>query len=168
MVLSADLRMCTGILCRAFLPDAKSRRVKQNAIMNQFVKGLLLLVSSTMSWLAVAEAQPSSKVAGNRQNIILIMADDIGYECYGAYGGTSYKTPRIDRLAANGIRFTHCYSQPICTPSRVKIMTGVSNVRNYAGFSILKKNEQTFAHILKGAGYRTAIAGKWQLYGAEH
>jgi arylsulfatase A len=136
--------------------------------MNQFVKGLLLLVSSTMSWLAVAEAQPLSKVAGNRQNIILIMADDIGYECYGAYGGTSYKTPRIDRLAANGIRFTHCYSQPICTPSRVKIMTGVSNVRNYAGFSILKKNEQTFAHILKGAGYRTAIAGKWQLYGAEH
>ncbi|MCL4103566.1 UNVERIFIED_CONTAM: hypothetical protein GTU68_059645 [Idotea baltica] len=93
------------------------------------------------------------------------MADDIGYECY---GGTSYPTPNIDRLAANGIRFNHCYSQPLCTPTRVKIMTGKSNARNYAAFSILKKNAKTFGHMMKGAGYRTAIAGKWQLYGAEH
>jgi arylsulfatase A len=142
--------------------------MKYNTIMNRFVKGLLLSVSSTISWLAVDAAQLQTKDEETRSNIILIMADDIGYECYGAYGGTSYQTPRIDRMAAKGTRFTHCYSQPICTPSRVKIMTGLSNVRNYAGFSVLKKNEQTFAHMLKDAGYRTAVAGKWQLYGAEH
>ncbi|MBC8349081.1 MAG: sulfatase-like hydrolase/transferase [Verrucomicrobia bacterium] len=102
--------------------------------------------------MAVDAAQPQAKGKETRPNIILIMADDIGYACYVAYGGTSYETPRIDRLAANGIRFMHCYSQPVSTPSRIKIMTGVSNVRNYADFSILKKNQQTFAHMPKGAG----------------
>lgn len=106
--------------------------------------------------------------AAEKTNVIVIMADDIGYECYGVYGGTSYLTPNIDRLAADGIRFTHCYSQPLCTPSRVKIMTGKSNARNYAAFSILKKGERTFGHMMQDAGYRTAVAGKWQLYGAEH
>lgn len=111
---------------------------------------------------------PASAVSKDRTNVILIMADDIGYECYGAYGGTSYPTPNIDRLAANGMRFQHCYSQPLCTPTRVKVMTGKSNTRNYAAFSVLKRSERTFGHMLRDAGYRTAIAGKWQLYGAEH
>ncbi len=107
-------------------------------------------------------------LAADKTNVILIMADDIGYECYGAYGGTSYKTPVLDRLAKQGMRFDHVYSQPLCTPSRVKIMTGLSNVRNYASFSTLKKSERTFGHMMLEAGYRTAIAGKWQLLGAEH
>ncbi len=106
--------------------------------------------------------------AGGKTNVILVMADDIGYECYGAYGGTSYQTPVLDRMAAAGMRFDHAYANPLCTPSRVKIMTGLSNVRNYAGFSILKNTEKTFGHMMRDAGYRTAIAGKWQLYGAEH
>ncbi len=111
---------------------------------------------------------PHFSEAAAKTNVILIMADDIGYECYGTYGGTSYKTPNIDRMAAKGIRFKHCYSQPLCTPTRVKIMTGLSNVRNYAAFSVLKKGETTFGHVMRDAGYRTAIAGKWQLFGAEH
>jgi arylsulfatase A len=111
----------------------------------------------------------SNLAAGTeRTNVILVMADDIGYECYGAYGGTSYQTPVLDRMAAAGMRFDHAYANPLCTPSRVKIMTGLSNVRNYAGFSILKKTEKTFGHMMRQAGYRTAVAGKWQLYGAEH
>ena len=109
------------------------------------------------------DAQPS-----DRPNVILIMADDIGYESYGAFGGTSYQTPVLDRMAAEGMLFNHAYSNPVCTPSRVKIMTGLSNVRNYVSFSILKKTEKTFGHMMQEAGYRTAIAGKWQLYGAEH
>lgn len=109
-----------------------------------------------------------ASVAAKKTNVILIMADDIGYECYGAYGGTSYQTPVLDRLAANGMRFDHAYSNPVCTPTRVKIMTGVRNVRNYASFSVLKRNERTFGHMMREAGYRTAIAGKWQLHGAEH
>ncbi len=103
-----------------------------------------------------------------KTNVILIMADDIGYECFGCYGGTSHQTPNIDKLAAKGIRFSHCYSQPLCTPSRVKIMTGQSNIRNYNTFSILLPGEKTFGHMLQDHGYKTMVAGKWQLYGAEH
>ena len=62
-------------------------------------------------------------------NIILIMADDIGIDGFGCYGGQSYKTPRIDELAATGMRFTHAYSQPLCTPTRVQLMTGRYNHR---------------------------------------
>ena len=61
------------------------------------------------------------------------------------------------------MRFEHCYSQPLCTPSRVKIMTGMSNVRNYVQFGVLKRDQTTFAHLLKKAGYATCIVGKWQL-----
>ena len=101
-------------------------------------------------------------------NIVLIMADDVGYECFGCYGSEQYQTPHIDRLAAQGIRFDHCYSQPLCTPSRVKIMTGLSNARNYSAFSVLNRDQRTFGHRLKEAGYQTFIGGKWQLLGAEH
>ena len=58
-----------------------------------------------------------------KPNILLIMADDVCIEGLGCYGGTSYKTPHIDALAAGGLRFTHAYSQPLCTPTRVQIMT---------------------------------------------
>jgi arylsulfatase A len=66
-------------------------------------------------------------------------------------------------MAAEGMRFTHCYSQPLCTPSRNQIMTGKYNFRNYNAFRFLNPKERTFAHALKEAGYKTAIAGKWQL-----
>ena len=101
--------------------------------------------------------------AASRPNIVLIMADDLGYECIEANGGTSYRTPVLNELAKTGVRFEHCYSQPICTPSRVKLMTGLSNKRNYAQFGWLEKSQTTFANILRDAGYATAIAGKWQL-----
>ncbi len=93
------------------------------------------------------------------------MADDLGYECLGCYGSTSYSTPNLDKLAAAGVRFDHCYSQPLCTPSRVKIMTGRYNFRNYKVFGMLDPKEKTFAHVLREAGYSTCVAGKWQLYG---
>ncbi len=101
----------------------------------------------------------------NQPNIILIMADDMGYESLGVNGSTEYSTPNLDRLAGEGIRFTHCYSQPLCTPSRVKIMTGKFNYRNYEDFGYLNPNQKTFGNVLKEAGYKTLIAGKWQLNG---
>ncbi len=73
----------------------------------------------------------------DRPNIILIMSDDMGYECLSSYGSTSYSTPILDSLATQGIRFSHCVSQPLCTPSRVKIMTGLHNYRNYDFFGHL-------------------------------
>ena len=98
-----------------------------------------------------------------KPNIIVIMADDFGYECVTANGGQSYQTPNIDRLAANGIRFEQCHVQPLCTPTRVQLMTGRFNVRNYVNFGTLLRTETTFAHLLKEAGYSTAVCGKWQL-----
>lgn len=105
-----------------------------------------------------------SVTAQNRTpNIVLILADDLGFECIGANGGTSYKTPNIDKLASKGIRFGNYHSQPVCTPTRVQLMTGQYNVRNYLNFGTLCRDQTSFANILKNAGYKTAIAGKWQL-----
>jgi len=112
--------------------------------------------ASVRSIFAAGRAKP---------NIVLIMADDFGYECLRCNGGQSYDTPRLDEMTAKGLRFTNCHSQPVCTPSRVKIMTGKYNSRNYVAFETLSARETTFAHVLKAAGYRTCIAGKWQLSG---
>jgi len=99
----------------------------------------------------------------DRPNIILILADDLGYETLGAYGGTSYKTPELDAMAESGVRFQHCYSQPLCTPSRVELLTGIYNVRNYRRFGYMDRDQVTFAQLLKKAGYATCVSGKWQL-----
>lgn len=101
--------------------------------------------------------------AAGKPNIILIMADDLGYEAIAANGGESAKTPNLDRLAAEGMRFTNAFANPLCTPSRVKIMTGLYNVRNYTRFGELDRGQITFAHQLKQVGYATGICGKWQL-----
>ncbi len=101
----------------------------------------------------------------DRPNIILIMADDMGYECLGSYGSVSYNTPVLDSLVSHGIRFSHCVSQPLCTPSRVKIMTGLYNYHNYDYFGHLNSEQYTFGNLMKDAGYTTCIAGKWQLNG---
>lgn len=119
---------------------------------------------------AIFIAQTSSSLcskawSSEQPNIVLIMADDMGYECVQSNGGTSYKTPQIDRLAAGGLRFTNCHSQPICTPTRVQIMTGIYNHRNYVQFGLLHESQTTFGHIMKKAGYATCITGKWQLKG---
>lgn len=114
-----------------------------------------------LSTIAATTAAPS--VRADRPNVILIMADDIGVEGIGCYGGTSYATPAIDRMAANGIRFTHAYSQPLCTNTRVQLMTGLFNNRNWLYFGILDRKAKTIGHYMREAGYQTCIAGKWQL-----
>jgi arylsulfatase A len=114
--------------------------------------------------LLIPAFQPSGLAAeSDRPNIVLIMADDLGLECLQCYGGMSYQTPRLDQLAAEGLRFTHAYSQPLCTPTRVQLMTGRYNHRNWISFGILDPSAKTFGHLLRDAGYRTCITGKWQL-----
>jgi arylsulfatase A len=117
-----------------------------------------LILPFVHSSQAVDPVKPEGK-----PNLILILADDLGYETIGANGGTSYATPALDKLAANGARFTQCYVQPLCTPTRVQLMTGLSNVRNYIRFGYLDPKAATFGNFLKAAGYATCIAGKWQL-----
>lgn len=115
--------------------------------------------------LAVCAASCTKEKSNQMPNVILIMADDMGYECIGAYGSASYQTPNIDQMASQGIRFANCVSQPLCTPSRVKIMTGKYNYRNYDHFGHLNLSEYTFGNLMQDAGYETCIAGKWQLNG---
>lgn len=110
--------------------------------------------------------QATSGEAG-QPNIVLIMADDLGYEGLSCYGSTHYQTPELDKLAAEGMQFQYAYSTPLCTPTRVQIMSGKYNHRNYIAFGLLRPGEQTFGHLLQQAGYRTAIVGKWQLWGNE-
>lgn len=113
-------------------------------------------------------AAPKTTQDTRKPNIILIMADDVSWECFGAYGAEDYKTPNIDALAKQGIRFKNCFSTPICTPSRVKLMTGKYSFRNYTHFGYLDPKEKTFGQMLQAAGYKTAVAGKWQLNGIYH
>lgn len=122
--------------------------------------GLILLgMAIGVFCLAGAGAEPL--------NIILIMADDIAYDNnFGCYGSEDSWTPRLDKMAAEGMKFDYCFSTPKCTPSRVKIMTGRSGVRNYIRFGALDHRETTFATVLQKAGYKSTIVGKWQLDGA--
>lgn len=106
--------------------------------------------------------------AASKPNVILIMTDDVSWECFGSYGSEEYETPNLDALAAKGLQFNHCYSQPICTPSRVKIMTGQYNFRNYDHFGYMNPDDKTFGHLMQATGYKTAMAGKWQLNGTYH
>jgi arylsulfatase A len=76
-------------------------------------------------------ASYSATASASRPNIVLIMADDFGYECVTANGGQSYQTPNLDRMAASGMRFEQCHVQPLCTPTRDQLMTGLYNARNY-------------------------------------
>ena len=112
----------------------------------------------TLASVATLPAQPK------RPNILLILADDLGYECLGSYGGTSYKTPNLDRMAADGMRFRYAFAQPLCTPTRMQLMTGKYNFRNWQAFGIMDPKERTFGHLFQAGGYRTAIAGKWQFW----
>lgn len=97
-------------------------------------------------------------------NILLMLADDLGYEALGCYGGASYQTSNLDRLASTGVRFTHAYSLPLCTPTRTQLLTGKYTFRNWRAFGVLDPAERTLGHWMQQAGYRTAIAGKWQLF----
>ncbi len=101
-------------------------------------------------------------------NVILIMADDMGAECLSMYGGTSYHTPSLERMAEEGLVVRHCISQPLCTPSRVKLMTGLSNSKSYSHFGRLDTQWLNMGTVMKTAGYSTCIAGKWQLNGLSY
>jgi arylsulfatase A-like enzyme len=104
-------------------------------------------------------------------NVVIIFADDLGYGDVGAYGARNYKTPNIDRLASEGMRFTDFYvSQPVCSASRAALLTGCYSNRIGIHGALgpkdthgIHSNEVTIAEILKPIGYATAVFGKWHL-----
>jgi len=97
--------------------------------------------------------------AANSPNIVFILADDLGRECLECYGGESYRTPNLNRLARQGTRFQCCYATPMCSPTRVMLMTGRYSFRNYQQWGRMDLNQPTLASVLQHAGYHTAVAG---------
>ena len=127
---------------------------------------LLLLSLSTNACSTVC-------VAAEKPNLIFVLVDDLGYGDLGCYGQKLIKTPRLDQMAAEGIRFTDFYAgNTVCAPSRSVLMTGQhmghTHVRGNAGGPDMSKQslrdeDVTVAEVLKAAGYRTALCGKWGL-----
>jgi len=129
---------------------------------------ILLLPGFFIGCSRAKDAPPQNdSIPANNINVILFVGDDIGYEIPTCNGGESYSTPNIDALAQNGMRFTQCYSSPLCSPSRVMLLTGKYNFRNYYEWGVLNRNQVTIGNLLKNNGYKTYYAGKWQLDGGD-
>ena len=119
--------------------------------------------------LIVLLALCPSLLAAKRPNIVLILADDLGYGDLGCYGSKKTQTPHLDTLASEGLRLTSFYAQAVCGPSRAALMTGCYPIRvaepgNSKQFhTVLHSREVTLAEVLRDAGYATACIGKWHL-----
>ena len=109
---------------------------------------------------------------GRKPNIVLIVADDLGVECLSAFGGQSYETPNLDKLARQGMKFSHFFANPYCSPSRAEIITGTYPFHNGVKGLVSTPDNKLFlnpaanigvASVMKEHGYRSFIAGKWQL-----
>src|SRR5688572_7541707 len=136
------------------MPEIRSRR--------DFLTGAVSFA------LAGALAKCAVGAEGRKPNVIFIMADDLGYGHLGCYGQKHIRTPHIDRLAAEGMRFTQCYAgSAVCAPSRSVLMTGLhaghTPIRANGGGQALLPEDVTVAEVLKKAGYATGMFGKWGL-----
>ncbi len=140
--------------------------------------GPLLIATSLLAKLAVAE----------KPNIVLILADDLGWSDLGCYGADLHETPYLDRLAGQGMRFTSAYAMPVCSPTRCALMTGRHAARvpmtiwsegalngpknrkllQATSLHSLPASETTVAKCLQQVGYLTALVGKWHLGDADH
>lgn len=115
----------------------------------------------------IAMGADNSTNAQKRMNVIVIFGDDVGMEVPEYFGGQSYSTPRINQMAAEGAQLNQTFTSPLCSPSRVMLLTGKYSFRNYGLWGKLDTSNRTIANMLKDAGYKTLVAGKWQLDGGD-
>ena len=128
--------------------------------------GGMLLFGTTQ-----AEQPADFQVGARPPNFVVILTDDQGYGDLGVYGHPTIRTPRIDRMAAEGQRWTSFYAAPVCTPSRAQLMTGRLAIRSGTASGVffpnstggLPSSEVTIAEVLKPKGYATGAVGKWHL-----
>ena len=143
-----------------------------NVTRRDFLKNMALGTASLALASRVGAQSSAAGAAGRKPNIIFILADDIGYGDLACYGAKLIKTPNVDKLASQGVRFTDAHAgAAVCTPTRYGFMTGQYAFRNPAGASILSgeaplaidPKRATVASMLKGAGYATGQVGKWHI-----
>jgi arylsulfatase A-like enzyme len=130
---------------------------------------IIAAIALTLTFLSGSAHSATNVItASHKPNIIFILADDLGYGDLGCYGQAKIKTPNIDKLASEGIRFTDCYAgSTVCAPSRCALMTGLhtghNTIRGNGAGLALAPEDVTVAEVLKRAGYHTALVGKWGL-----
>jgi arylsulfatase A len=137
-----------------------------------FGRGFSLSSCLLAATLAISSSAPGHSIQPRKPNIVFILADDLGYGDIGPYGQRQILTPHLDRLAAQGLKFTNAYAgAAVCAPSRSVLMTGLhaghTAVRANAGTIPIRDEDVTLAEVLRGAGYRTGGFGKWGLGDAE-
>jgi arylsulfatase A-like enzyme len=155
--------------CAKRLPGRRRFRQHQATMSGAVTRQALLLALSTCATMPGVAA--SLKPAAHPPNFIVILADDLGYGDLGCYGSQTIRTPRLDRMAAEGVRFTDFHvTSSICSPSRASLLTGRYAQRAGLPFVLfpterkgLAPDEITLAELLKARGYATACIGKWHL-----
>ena len=137
-------------------------------VKSRLPKSLALFICVVLAALFDASSAPQSA----HPNVVLINCDDLGYGDLACYGATDIRTPHLDRMAAEGIRFTDfSVTSPLCTPSRAALMTGKYPGRTGLATGVLRPDAKnglapekiTLAEVAKSAGYVTACIGKWHL-----
>ncbi|WP_338152731.1 sulfatase-like hydrolase/transferase [Rufibacter ruber] len=136
-------------------------------------KSKIALVGLALLGLAQPGFAQKKKAPEKRPNIVLILADDLGFSDIGSYGG-EIQTPHLDQLATNGLRFNQFYNASRCCPTRAALLTGLYNhqagignmttdqkLPGYRGY--LTENTVTIAEVLKTVGYQTGMVGKWHV-----
>ena len=177
--MDTDTPGLTGDRGRDFLKRCALPRLVLNSVMPNFLSvsaclrirgspGLWFgLIAILLPWIASAETGTLTP----SPNLVVILVDDMGYDDLGCYGQTRYTTPRLDKLAREGVRFTDFYvSQPICSASRASLLTGayanrvgISGALGSSSRTGIHADETTLAELCRRAGYATAAFGKWHL-----
>jgi len=133
----------------------------------------LILVGLLSATLTLVTCRTTAASAGQRPNIAVILVDDMGFSDLGCYGG-EIPTPNLDKLAAGGLRFTQFYNTGRCCPTRAALLTGLYSHQAGVGHMVTDRKQPgyegnlndrcvTLAEVMRGAGYRTAMAGKWHV-----